>query len=317
MDILVFVSKYSSKYILICIFFHRIKWTRQTIYPDMFEAIVRNKLIYDLSLNLQMNELSFVIIGLTVDDNDNVIYGPERSIRINSQASFGVNTFLSTYFDENYGLITFRDNRSVDRIVSALIVVDLNNGSYQEYSIPDIQIYPNGIEDNIIYLSHLDNATNNLIMHRWNRDTGRSEFTFWFPDNYGRVVKTFRGDAILATGQDNITRVITISDANIILETPIPARDCFLTEDSMFYTYNNALYYTDFNAQTTQIILQNNPNLVNADIPNLTPKIEFVDIMEGTIWAKYYFSVDDSYFFVKYALELNNRRNIMTKNARF
>ena len=91
----------------------------------MFEAIVRNKLIYDLSLNLQMNELSFVIIGLTVDDNDNVIYGPERSIRINSQASFGVNTFLSTYFDENYGLITFRDNRSVDRIVSALIVVDL------------------------------------------------------------------------------------------------------------------------------------------------------------------------------------------------
>lgn len=284
---------------------------------DQVDQVFNDTIISNLGLNFHTRTLNLHIYQLGDNENGLLNIVAERNIEVIQQSGFPHEIF--TYQNKDYELITFQDTTFRDQIVSKLIVVNLGDGSYQEYDVLGTNIYPNGIIDNIVYLTYLDNMTGHPVLFDINLATRQSTFAisipnkFNFRESYGNVVMTLMGLAVIVNTVGDTARVVTIPEKETILEIANDPKNTFLAENGVYYTYNNNIYFTDFNGVVTEIVLDNSRNV---EVMGLTPEVESTNFFGDEIWVKYYVNQHDLYFYVKYRNEVGGRRNFLTKNAR-
>ena len=232
---------------------------------------VGNNVLVLVKTNFEKNIFEVIVYDLTIN-NGTTDLGVGSIIVI--QPTIDIRSAKSYHIDDNYLIITLFDRNTQNQGESEIIVVDLHNKTYQEYNGMDIPSSPNGIIDNIIYLSF--NKENNLILLGLDLNTNEEIIYFNLDPqynvnrNYGNIVRTVRGDAIMVTGEDRITRIINIYNSQIIMEINQPIEVSYLDINGVYY-FSDRLYFNDFNGTIKEIALHDlnvvygNPSIIHVN----------------------------------------------------
>lgn len=237
-----------------------------------------------------------------------------------TEISFGDNHHMlghSVMYDEHNVLISYRIKGSEDY---KLTCIDLRDGSNKDYDMRYGKIYPNGVINNIAYLTKINPHDGLAYLFDFNLDTMLSTFNIHIPnmyemdvDCYGNIAETENGPVLLVRVDNMTSDLVIIPSGEVILRILEKITYSLVSSNSVYYGNEHITYISDFSGRTRVIEFDKlDPTFGNH-------KVVYANQFTEEIWVNHQRVVcGDVYMtcYQKYRREFKGKRDLLSKNAR-